>query len=58
MIPRWTYSELLVRSSVHFRVLLREVTPSLSKYLDIAHDELQYGWQLDMPKHTSQYIQS
>jgi hypothetical protein len=37
-------------STVHFRVLLQKVNPSLSKYLDIAHDELNYGWQIDMPQ--------
>jgi hypothetical protein len=50
MVPQWTYSELLMQSNVHFRVLLQKVNPSLSKYLDIAHAELDYGWPIDMPQ--------
>jgi hypothetical protein len=49
-MPKWTYSELMMQSDVHFRVLLQKVNPSLSRYLDVAYDELKHGWAIDMPQ--------
>jgi hypothetical protein len=57
MVPKWTYSELLMQSNVHFRVLLQKVNPSLYRYLDIAHGELNYGWSVDMPQPEGSYWQ-
>jgi hypothetical protein len=39
-----------MQPNVHFRDLLQRVNPSLFHYLDVAHDELNYGWSIDMPQ--------
>jgi hypothetical protein len=50
MVPKWTYSEFMTQSDLQFRVLLQKVNPSLSKYLDLAQNELDYSWSIDMPQ--------
>lgn len=50
MVPKWTYSEFMMKSDLQFRVLLQRVNPSLYKYLDIAQEEMDYGWSVDMPQ--------
>ncbi|KAH4007251.1 hypothetical protein HBI81_039170 [Parastagonospora nodorum] len=50
MVPKWTYSEFMTQSDLQFRVLLQKVNPSLSKYLDVAQNELDHAWPIDMPQ--------
>jgi hypothetical protein len=45
----------MMKSNIHFRVLLQKVTPELPKFLDITRKELEYGWAIDMPQPEGSY---
>ncbi|KAI1330891.1 cytochrome P450 [Xylariaceae sp. FL0255] len=51
MLYEWTDLYFLKRSDLHTQVLKNKVAPELSNHLEKASDELDYGWQLDVPQH-------
>ncbi|KAI5868695.1 cytochrome P450 [Durotheca rogersii] len=50
MMPKWTGLEFMVRSHLHVDVLKRKLTPELGRYLEAARSELEYGWEVDVPR--------
>lgn len=40
----------MMDSDLHVSVLNAKLNPDLAKYMDIAHSELEYGWDIDVPK--------
>ncbi|KAF2191565.1 cytochrome P450 [Zopfia rhizophila CBS 207.26] len=50
LVDKWTYTTLMIESNLHIRVLQNKLTAELTKYLDIAKTELEYGWPLDIPQ--------
>ncbi|KAM7197577.1 Cytochrome P450 [Rhypophila sp. PSN 637] len=49
MLYEWTDLHFLHRSDLHAHAMKRDPTPNLSKYLQIAAKEVDYGWYLDIP---------
>ncbi|KAM7190976.1 Cytochrome P450 [Naviculisporaceae sp. PSN 640] len=49
MLYEWTDLHFLNRSDLHAHVMKAELTPKLSKYLELASNEVEYGWNLDIP---------
>ncbi|KAG8156340.1 hypothetical protein KVR01_013792 [Diaporthe batatas] len=50
MLYKWTDLHFLNRSDLHVQVMKRKLAPELSKFLKIASQELDYGWDLDVPQ--------
>lgn len=50
MLYEWTDLYFLNRSDLHAQVMKRKLAPELSKFLKIASKELDYGWNIDVPK--------
>nr|UOW59931.1 SonI [Paraconiothyrium archidendri] len=50
LVPKWTFTEFMYHSELIFRVLNNKLTPELNKYVDLAKSELEYAWDLDLPK--------
>jgi hypothetical protein len=50
MLSKWTNLQFLFRSDLHAHVLKKKVATELSKYLEIAYDEIDYGWEIDIPQ--------
>ncbi|KAI1470984.1 cytochrome P450 [Daldinia caldariorum] len=50
LVHRWTHTTLMMESDLHFRVLQNKLTAELPKYLDMAIEEAEYGWALDVPQ--------
>ncbi|RWA03662.1 hypothetical protein EKO27_g11441 [Xylaria grammica] len=50
MLYEWTNLHFLNRSDLHAHVMKRKLAPELSKYLEIAADEVEYGWKIDVPQ--------
>ncbi|KAF2198781.1 putative cytochrome P450 [Delitschia confertaspora ATCC 74209] len=48
LVNKYTYTTLMIESNLHFRVLQNKLTPNLTTYLDIAKEELEYGWPIDV----------
>ncbi|KHN93731.1 Cytochrome P450 [Metarhizium album ARSEF 1941] len=46
----WPWASVIRDSDLHVAVLTRKLNPEVSKYADLAHEELEYGWQVDVPK--------
>ena len=42
--------DFMFDSELVFRVLNNKLTPELNKYVDLAKTELDYAWDLDLPK--------
>lgn len=47
---KYTRSNILTDSNLHFRVVQNKLTPELNRYLAMAKDELDYAWDIDMPQ--------
>ncbi|KAL5114030.1 hypothetical protein ACEQ8H_008086 [Pleosporales sp. CAS-2024a] len=45
----WPWASVIRDSDLHVTVLTRKLNPDLSKYLDMAYEEFNYGWKFDMP---------
>ncbi len=50
MLYEWTGLHFLNRSDLHAHVMKRKLAPELSKYLEIAAEEVDYGWKIDVPQ--------
>ncbi|KAF1994165.1 cytochrome P450 [Amniculicola lignicola CBS 123094] len=50
LVCDYTYTNIMIESDLHFRVIQNKLAPELSKYLDIAKTELEYGWAIDIPQ--------
>ncbi|KAI2637164.1 cytochrome P450 [Hypomontagnella submonticulosa] len=46
---KWTHTTIMTESNLHFRVIQNKLTAELPKYLDIAKEELDYGWNIEVP---------
>lgn len=55
MLYEWTGLHFLNRSDLHAHVMKRKLAPELSKYLEIAADEVDYGWKMDVPQTDGKY---
>ncbi|KAK5988323.1 Cytochrome P450 monooxygenase ATR4 [Cladobotryum mycophilum] len=49
LAPKWTSMEFVLRSRLHVDVIRKKMTPELFKYVDMAYEELAYGWGIDVP---------
>ncbi|KID89997.1 cytochrome P450, partial [Metarhizium majus ARSEF 297] len=49
LVPKWTWTQVMMDSDLHVSVLNAKLNPELAKYMDIAYGELEYGWNLDVP---------
>ncbi|KAF2967351.1 hypothetical protein GQX73_g6208 [Xylaria multiplex] len=47
---KWTQSTVLTESHLHFRAVQTKLGAELPKFLDIVKGELDYAWELHMPK--------
>lgn len=45
----------MTESNLHFRVIQNKLTAELPKYLDIAKEELDYGWNIEVPHSQGTY---
>lgn len=50
LVPKWTFTEFMYHSELIYRVLNNKLTPELNKYVDLARSELEYAWDIDLPK--------
>ncbi|KAI0161016.1 cytochrome P450 [Hypoxylon sp. FL1284] len=50
LVPNWTRTQIMIDTNLHVRVLNQKLTPELSKYVDLAKKELDFGWQSDVPR--------
>ncbi len=50
MLYEWTDLHFLNRSDLHAHVMKRKLAPELSKYLEVASKEVNYGWSIDVPQ--------
>ncbi|KAI1213723.1 cytochrome P450 [Annulohypoxylon truncatum] len=46
---KWTHTTIMTESNLHFRVIQNKLIPELPKYLDIAKEELDYAWEIEIP---------
>lgn len=46
----------MLESDLHFRVLQNKLTAELPKYLEMAKDEADFGWKLDIPHHKGRLL--
>ncbi|KAI0873357.1 cytochrome P450 [Hypoxylon argillaceum] len=46
---KWTYTNVMTESNLHFRVIQNKLIAELYKYLDTAKTELDYAWDKDVP---------
>lgn len=58
LVPKWTWTAVMMNSDLHVHVLNAKLNPELSKYVEIAHTELDYGWDIDVPKPNSKHSHS
>lgn len=58
MLYEWTDLYFLNRSDLHAHVMKRELAPRLSKYLELASKELDYGWNMDIPQSDGEQLLS
>ena len=42
--------QFLVHSSLHLEVLKKKLVPELYKFVDRAKEELEFGWEKDVPQ--------
>ncbi|KAF1962419.1 cytochrome P450 [Byssothecium circinans] len=45
----WPWANVIRDSDLHFTVLTRKLNPDVAKYIDMAYEEFEYGWSLDVP---------
>jgi len=45
----WPWASVIRDSDLHVTVLTRKLNPEVSRYIDMAYEEFEYGWKLDMP---------
>ncbi|KAJ8132102.1 hypothetical protein O1611_g1523 [Lasiodiplodia mahajangana] len=50
LVPRWTWTQVMMDSDLHVNVLNAKLNPELPKYIDIAGRELEYAWSIDVPR--------
>ncbi|POS72957.1 hypothetical protein DHEL01_v208647 [Diaporthe helianthi] len=50
LVPRWTWTSVMMDSDLHVKVLNSKLNPDLSNYINIASEEMQYGWGMDVPR--------
>ncbi|ROW08498.1 hypothetical protein VMCG_03255 [Cytospora schulzeri] len=50
LVPRWTWTQVMMHSDLHVNVLNGKLNPDLPKYIDIASSELEYAWNIDVPQ--------
>ncbi|KAI1127654.1 cytochrome P450 [Nemania abortiva] len=50
LVPRWTWTQVMMDSDLHVNVLNAKLNPELPKYIDIAGRELEYAWNIDVPR--------
>jgi len=55
---KYTDITIMAESNLHFRVVQNKLTPELPKYLDIVKTELEYGWQIDVPRPDGTFTQT
>ncbi|KAI1316819.1 cytochrome P450 [Xylariaceae sp. FL0255] len=46
---KWTYTNVMTESNLHFRVIQNKLIAELYSYLDTAKTELDYAWAKDVP---------
>ncbi|KAI1754805.1 cytochrome P450 [Xylaria castorea] len=49
---KWTGTDFMAESHLHFRALQNKLNAELPKYLDIAKAELDYAWGIEIPSST------
>ncbi|KFY24017.1 hypothetical protein V491_02323 [Pseudogymnoascus sp. VKM F-3775] len=49
-VYQWTFASVMVESDLHSRILKDRLIAEMPKYLDLAKTELEYGWNVDIPK--------
>ncbi|KAK8132038.1 cytochrome P450 monooxygenase, partial [Apiospora kogelbergensis] len=50
LVPRWTWTQVMMNSDLHVNVLNAKLNPELPKYIEIAEAELNYAWNIDVPR--------
>lgn len=45
----WPFANVIRDSDLHFTVLTKKLTPDVAKYVQMAYEEFEYGWSLDIP---------
>ncbi|OJJ05788.1 hypothetical protein ASPVEDRAFT_32144 [Aspergillus versicolor CBS 583.65] len=50
LVPRWTWTQFMMDSDLIVRVLNSKLTPDLTKFVELARTELEYAWEIDVPK--------
>ncbi|KAK8103052.1 cytochrome P450 monooxygenase [Apiospora sp. TS-2023a] len=50
LVPRWTWTQVMMNSDLHVNVLNGKLNPELPKYIEIAGSELDYAWNIDIPR--------
>ncbi|KAI0436660.1 cytochrome P450 [Xylaria telfairii] len=50
LVPKWTWTQVMMDSDLHVNVLNAKLNPELPKYIDIAGRELNYAWNIDVPR--------
>ncbi|KXX73114.1 Ent-kaurene oxidase [Madurella mycetomatis] len=48
--PKWTSIDFLHHSNLHIDVLKKKMQPELYKYVDMAKEEMEYGWNIELPQ--------
>ncbi|KAI0889376.1 cytochrome P450, partial [Annulohypoxylon maeteangense] len=46
----WSWASVIRDSDLHVTVLTKKLNPDVAKYVDMANEELEYGWHIDVPK--------
>ena len=49
VVPKWTYTHVLLDTNLHIRGMNNKLIPELADYLLIASEELKYAWNIDIP---------
>ncbi|KAI9148468.1 Cytochrome P450 monooxygenase ATR4 [Paramyrothecium foliicola] len=52
LLKVWSWGTVIRDSDLHSNVLTRKLNPEVGKYMAMASEELEYGWETDMPKPT------
>lgn len=48
--PKWMSIDFLLHSNLHIDVLKKKMQPELYKYVDMAKEEMEYAWKLEIPQ--------
>jgi len=56
LVPRWTWTEVMMESDLHVKVLNTKLNPDLQKYVDIARSEMEWAWEKDVPQPEGAFI--